>query len=414
MKLLIYNNTNRFSTVLNAILEEAKDAFDKIYVVFSKNYAAEKEYGNYGGKVAFVTPKKSQCLKAVFCTAMDLMGRDTCKDFALAKKKNQLCVAFLKRYMYGLYTANLLYAASKDTLKEEALAAVFSTWYEANAVAAAKAAKKYPHLFAASYAHSYEVDFRKNPYTVIGRDRYKEKYLDEVYFISQKVMEEYVALNGDVLNHPEKCQAVHFGSTKKQEGLSPKSEDGIFRILTCSGVSPVKRLDVLAEALALYQGKQKIEWTVLGDGPDMEKVKEIAKKADAQKVSIRFQGSVSNEDVHRYYAENPVDLFINVSSSEGLPVSIMEAMSYGVPTLATDVGGNHEIVTLETGYPIGAEISAEGLCRDITAITGNIEECAKKREAAFAMWENNYRIDKNVAIVIERLKHKHGTVAGKK
>lgn len=37
-------------------------------------------------------------------------------------------------------------------------------------------------------------------------------------------------------------------------------------------------------------------------------------------------------------------MFINVSSSEGLPVSIMEACSFGIPIIATNVGGTAEIV----------------------------------------------------------------------
>jgi len=46
-----------------------------------------------------------------------------------------------------------------------------------------------------------------------------------------------------------------------------------------------------------------------------------------------------HNDVLNYYASNPVDVFINTSSSEGLPVSIMEAMSFGIPVIATNVGG---------------------------------------------------------------------------
>ena len=42
-------------------------------------------------------------------------------------------------------------------------------------------------------------------------------------------------------------------------------------------------------------------------------------------------------------------MFINLSSSEGIPVSIMEAQSFGIPVIATNVGGSGEIVVSETG-----------------------------------------------------------------
>ena len=55
-------------------------------------------------------------------------------------------------------------------------------------------------------------------------------------------------------------------------------------------------------------------------------------------------GAIQNVEVYKYYNEHCADLFINVSSSEGLPVSIMEAISFGIPVIATDVGGTGEIV----------------------------------------------------------------------
>jgi colanic acid/amylovoran biosynthesis glycosyltransferase len=52
----------------------------------------------------------------------------------------------------------------------------------------------------------------------------------------------------------------------------------------------------------------------------------------------------SNEEVIHFYKKEKPSLFINVSSSEGIPVSIMEAFSFGIPVIATNVGGTHEIV----------------------------------------------------------------------
>ena len=54
-----------------------------------------------------------------------------------------------------------------------------------------------------------------------------------------------------------------------------------------------------------------------------------------------------------------IDLFINTSSSEGVPVSIMEALSVGIPIIATDVGGTKEIVTKTTAR-IASETRIEG------------------------------------------------------
>lgn len=49
-------------------------------------------------------------------------------------------------------------------------------------------------------------------------------------------------------------------------------------------------------------------------------------------------GYIANKDLLDWYKTNKPSIFINVSSSEGVPVSIMESMSCGIPTIATDVG----------------------------------------------------------------------------
>ncbi len=57
-----------------------------------------------------------------------------------------------------------------------------------------------------------------------------------------------------------------------------------------------------------------------------------------------FIGTVQSEDVMNYYTGNTIDLFVNTSSSEGVPFSIMEAFAAGIPVMATNVGGTGEIV----------------------------------------------------------------------
>jgi glycosyltransferase involved in cell wall biosynthesis len=130
-------------------------------------------------------------------------------------------------------------------------------------------------------------------------------------------------------------------------GMSKVSNDNIFRILTCSFVIPVKRLFLLFEALQLVSDYE-IEWTHIGDGPDFEMLKKTVQKS-RNNVKVNLLGQISNQEVLTYYQTNMIDAFINVSSMEGLAVSLMEAISFNVSVIGTDVGGTSEIVTSETG-----------------------------------------------------------------
>lgn len=404
MKLLVFNNLSKASTVLSAFLDVASKELDEIIVVFPRAFDTKSAYGQVSENVKFVFPSKGEKLFAILTAVFSLISFTTIKDFLFAIRKKKLSVGYIKAYIKTVVGADLLYCTGKKYIdKEKGNISVLSTWYSHNAIAAAKVKKNNPEITAFSYAHSYEVDFRKNNYTAVIRDTYKEKYLDKVFFISETVMKEYVKLNSDILAHTEKYESLHFGSRKKCDGQATASDDGVFRIVTCSGVNPVKRLDVFAQALKLYNGATPIEWTLMGDGSQLEQIKDVA-SAYKNNVKVVFKGRVSNDDVHKYYANEKIDLFVNVSLSEGLPVSIMEAMSYSIPTLATAAGGNHEIVTDKTGYPISLDISPESLCKDITDIVENWAICKEKRAEAYHMWSSSYRIEENVAKLLERLK----------
>lgn len=405
MNLLIFNNVSKMSTVLDAILKVAESEFDEITVVFPEAKDFKSIYGNSMNNVDFVSPNHSDKIRAALATVFDIFSKNTIQDFVLAKANKKMCFHYLKTYILTLLSSELLFATGCRFLKKDKNnTVVFSTWYSNNAIAAAKIKQKNPEIYAASYAHSYEVDSLKNPYIGIVFDRYKEKYLDRVFFISETVMDNYIKENESVLKHCDKYSALHFGSTKKNPGMAKVSEDGVFRIVTCSGLSPVKRLDVLAEALEMYSKDVPIEWTIIGDGPDKEKIRNIISRYN-NNVSVNFVGKVNNDEVHKYYSKSIVDLFVNVSLSEGLPVSIMEAMSYGIPAMATRAGGNHEIVTDETGYPIELEISSQKLCEYIEKIVCDIASCNKKREAAYEMWYNGYRVEENVGTLLGMLKN---------
>ena len=104
-----------------------------------------------------------------------------------------------------------------------------------------------------------------------------------------------------------------------------------------------------------------------------------------------------------FYRTKPVDLFVNTSSLEGLPVSIMEACSFGIPVVATDVGGTKEIVRDgKNGFLLGADFKPETLANDIERIcrmTG--KERNAMRTASRKIWEENF----NAAGNYERFAH---------
>ena len=151
-------------------------------------------------------------------------------------------------------------------------------------------------------------------------------------------------------------------------GLNPEEEKPAFQIVSCSHIVPVKRVAFLAEAIGGLGFK--VRWTHIGDGPLRAEVEAVIEKFP-ENVNGVLLGAMPNAEVLRYYSENHVDLFVNVSESEGVPVSIMEAFSFGIPVLATDTGGVSEIVDETVGKLLHVDISTEQLRKEIVGFYNN-------------------------------------------
>lgn len=123
------------------------------------------------------------------------------------------------------------------------------------------------------------------------------------------------------------------------------SRIGTFHLLSCSYIIPVKRINLIVEALSLITN-HKLRWTHLGGGINEAELRTLCAQRLDQKPNIVYHiaGNVSNQEVIQFYRNNNVNLFINVSASEGIPVTMMEAACFSVPILSSNIGGISEIV----------------------------------------------------------------------
>ena len=129
-------------------------------------------------------------------------------------------------------------------------------------------------------------------------------------------------------------------------------EDSTIRLVSCSSIIPLKRVDLIYRTLrsfAYTHNKYHIEWTHIGDGPLYNDLKNEVEEHDHPYLVVHLKGICDNAEILDYYKTQKFHAFINLSTSEGIPVSIMEAISSGIPVIANDVGGVGEIVNSSTG-----------------------------------------------------------------
>lgn len=145
-------------------------------------------------------------------------------------------------------------------------------------------------------------------------------------------------------------------------GLSRGSDDGMLRIVSIAFMHPVKRVTLLAQAITKVTCP--VRWEHIGDGPDWQAVNELVQSVPAN-VEVILHGKLSPKEAHAHLVKKSFDLFINTSESEGVPVSIMEALSAGIPVIATAVGGTPEIVDQQVGRLIPKDITPITLAKTI-------------------------------------------------
>ena len=135
---------------------------------------------------------------------------------------------------------------------------------------------------------------------------------------------------------------------------------------TVARLVPLKRTDLLIKAFSkAFEHNPNIHLLIIGNGPELAKLKDIASASLARK-NILFLGERGDVDVLLQLS----DVFCLVSDSEGLSRSILEAIANGLPIIATNVGGNVEIVTnngliIERGDTDGAMNAIKSLANSV-------------------------------------------------
>ena len=185
-------------------------------------------------------------------------------------------------------------------------------------------------------------------------------------------------------------------------GLSPEpNADKPFHIVSCANIIPLKRIDLIMDALLLLFRNDRflcpVCWTHIGKGTLLHPFEKILQDSECtQKLTIRFCGPMLHKEVMAFYTKTPVDLFISTSRSEGVPVSIMEALSFGIPVMATAVGGVPELVSNDVGCLLPASPTPEEVAQRLVNFMEQApSERNVKRKAARTAWETGWNADVN-------------------
>ena len=252
--------------------------------------------------------------------------------------------------------------------------------------------KKYPGYRIISRGHGADLFEWRNKDNYIPLRTEILSHIDKIYLIAEDGMK-YLKQK-----YPEYLKKLEISRLGTKDFGYPviRREKGYISVVSCSAAVSVKRIDLIVKALAKIRGLE-VSWTHFGEGKLLLELQSICEQILPENVHWVLRGFVSNEEVLKEYKSGKYQLFLNVSSSEGVPVSIMEAMSFGIPCIATDVGGTSEIITggkagvlLETDFDISELVEWIRKFAEMDE-----EEYQEYRKNARDAWYENYCAEKN-------------------
>jgi hypothetical protein len=232
------------------------------------------------------------------------------------------------------------------------------------------------------------------PFTLAGLDRLFPDSARGVAYMSERYP-----------SFAPRCEVARMGVS--DPGFrTASSADGGFRVVSCSVLIPLKRVDLIMGAVAEAARRRPdvaFEWHHFGDGePRLEMIRQVEAMFPSN-ASAHLPGYPGISGLMAFYRTTPVDVFVNASVSEGTPVSIMEAISCGIPVVATAVGGNVEIVSEENGWLVDPTPTAEEIASAFIAAIDDKETLARKRAGSRRVWAERYDASSNYTAFAARL-----------
>jgi colanic acid/amylovoran biosynthesis glycosyltransferase len=206
--------------------------------------------------------------------------------------------------------------------------------------------------------------------------------------------------------NPDSISVVHCGINVGLFTPSPRSNHkGPVAILSVGSLLEKKGHEYLIRACQQLRARgMDLTCTIIGGGPDKEKLRQLVHDCDLESQVI-LAGASNRNDVLEAYRHNELFVLASVIAQDGdrdgIPVVLMEAMAMHIPVISTRVSGIPELVRhTETGL-LAPERDATALAEAIASLVADPALQARLRQNARALVEQEFEIKGNVHQLIE-------------
>lgn len=339
--------------------------------------------------VTVVNLNHDQTGNSTFKTMVSNFGLLFCV-YALELLKSKKSIVFIKhwREFNSRFCKSIKLSLVIEKMITNGSDIFYSFWMNdaAEALSALKFRNKIKHfVFRTNGFDLYE---NQTKYNYIAFRPFIFKQADKMFAVSKKGAEHMRALGVGA----SKIQHSYFGTN--DYGLSVFNPSQKLTLFTCSDLRRIKRADRMVDILKHIT--VPVKWIHHGNKGDSEK--KFFEKIKELPLNVEFDLHERKNDyseVLEFFRKNHFNLFLLLSESEGIPVSIIEAMSFGIPVLATDVGGVSEVINTENGILIEKDFKDKEVADRILEFASSHRNSAAFRQKVRGDWEQRFKAEKN-------------------
>ena len=180
------------------------------------------------------------------------------------------------------------------------------------------------------------------------------------------------------------------------------------KLLVVARLVQKKGIDTLIRAIKQIQRKGvSVSLKIIGDGPELNSLIQLTDHLDVTD-EVTFMGAIENKEIASLFSHS--DIFVlpcridENGDMDGVPVVLMEAMSFGIPVISTNISGIPELVIDgKTGLLVQPD-DAEQLVAAILKVAEDQELRQRLVHAAHNHIKNEFSIDRNIDLLMEVFK----------
>lgn len=325
--------------------------FKHIFILQTNSSSISLEERMFVPENATIFPTQEKNKNSLFIKLFSFFGCTLWFQLFLAKVKHKVpfSISLLKTINYYLVESSRNRKIIQEFIKSQELdvsrTIFYSYWCDIFTYALAQLKSKNKNIHFVTRVHGWDLYFERHKESFLPFREFIFKHADRIFPVSQDGRK--YLLDKRLLNDSSKIITSYLGvselKTNPRYLSTHEIKNNEFHILSISHINQIKRLDKIIDALSMFSGDVEIHWHHIGWGEEIfeNKFKSFVTKILSKRndIHVHFHGRMRKDEVRLFLQSIPIDVIVNASDTEGIPVSLMEAASAGIPAIAFDVGG---------------------------------------------------------------------------